>query len=205
MLRTFEVDTLYVARVSNDAPAYTRLRTVAAHVPVRELVLGDRIRLAPGYEARVLWPQDSDSLFSGANGLSVVLWARGVRHPDVLAMGDLEADGEERLLRHWRTDLEAARGEFLVLKAGHHGSDTSSTAEFLDAVDAEVALVSAGRRNRYGHPSAETLEALRSRHAHVLRTDRHGAVRLLQRGTTVWVERPGLRPQALGLVSPAQN
>jgi competence protein ComEC len=108
-------------------------------------------------------------------------------------MGDLEADGEHALLQSWRTELEAARHEILILKVGHHGSRTSSTPAFLAAVDAELALVSAGRANRYGHPARETLQQLRARECVVLRTDVGGAIRIEQRGATLWVQRPGRR------------
>ncbi|UCE02177.1 MAG: DNA internalization-related competence protein ComEC/Rec2 [Candidatus Latescibacterota bacterium] len=197
VLGAVAVDTLYVARASLAANAYREVFDSAPAVPVRGVAAGDRIHLAPGYVARVLWPDASDSPQSGANAVSLVVWARGARYPDLLAMGDLEADGEAALLSRWRRDLESAGAEFLILKAGHHGSDTSSTPPLLDAADAELALVSVGRRNRYGHPSERTLTALRTRHVHVLRTDQDGAARLQLRGTTLWVERPGARPSVL--------
>jgi competence protein ComEC len=197
VLGAVAVDTLYVARASLDARAYCKVFASAPAVPVRGVAAGDQIHLAPGYDARVLWPDASDSLQSGANAVSVVLWARGARYPDLLAMGDLEADGEAALLSRWRGALESAGAEFLILKAGHHGSDTSSTPALLDAADAELALVSVGRRNRYGHPSEQTLTALRTRRVHVLRTDQQGAARLQLRGRMLWVERPGARPRVL--------
>ena len=63
-----------------------------------------------------------------------------------------------------------------VLKVGHHGSATSSGAEFLKAVAPRWAVISCGRRNLYGHPRPETLERLREAGARVLRTDLDGGV-----------------------------
>ena len=63
-----------------------------------------------------------------------------------------------------------------MLKVGHHGSKTSSTPELLRAVSPEVAVISCGARNHYGHPFPTTLGSLAAITAHVYRTDREGEV-----------------------------
>ena len=65
-----------------------------------------------------------------------------------------------------------------VYKAGHHGSRTSSTQEFLDQIKPSITVVSAGKDNRWGHPHPETLEKLRTMNARVLRTDELGNIAL---------------------------
>lgn len=73
-----------------------------------------------------------------------------------------------------------------VLKVAHHGSDTSTTALFLEKVQPKIALISVGKHNRYGHPSPDVIERLRKRNVIILRTDRHGAIRFIyskKRGT----------------------
>ena len=61
-----------------------------------------------------------------------------------------------------------------VLKAGHHGSKTSTSEMFINQIKPRVALLSAGENNRYGHPHKEVLERLKS--TAVYRTDKHGAI-----------------------------
>jgi competence protein ComEC len=79
-----------------------------------------------------------------------------------------------------------------ALKVGHHGSRTATTPELLDAVRPRLALVSCGRRNRFGHPAPETLSTLERACVPVVRTDQRsdaradllpGATRLFWRGT----------------------
>ncbi|MBP8682646.1 MAG: DNA internalization-related competence protein ComEC/Rec2 [Trichococcus sp.] len=92
---------------------------------------------------------------------------------DWLFTGDLGEEGEEVLMRTY-PDLKTD-----VLKIGHHGSATSSSEGFLDHVQPELALISAGKQNRYGHPDAQILERLELRNIPIFRTDRQGAIHFL--------------------------
>jgi competence protein ComEC len=197
VLRAVPVDTLYVATASLHDPIYTSWSALVPEVPHRGVQAGDRIVLDGATSARVLWPPPTDELSSGANGVSVALWVRSTEAPAVLLMGDLEEDGEEELLQRWGASLRRHRQDFLILKVGHHGSDTSSSTAFLDAVDPEVALISAGKRNRYGHPSAQTLDALRHRACIILRTDRGGDIGLERHADVLWLQRPAARRRVL--------
>ena len=98
-----------------------------------------------------------------------------------LFTGDAEAPTETWLLQSG-TPLRAS-----VLKVAHHGSQYSSGAMFLDAVDAKIAVVSVGRRNDYGHPAEETLARLSAHGASVFRTDTEGEVSIETDGTSIQV------------------
>ncbi len=90
----------------------------------------------------------------------------------ILFMGDAEKNIERVL-----TDENLA-GDVDVLKAGHHGSKTSSNSFFLEAVLPEYAVISAGAGNRYGHPAQATLTNLVNSGAQIFRTDLDGTVKL---------------------------
>ncbi len=111
-----------------------------------------------------------------------------VRVGDVrlLLMGDAERPEEEWLLAHDRSRLTAD-----VLKVGHHGSGTSSSAAFLDAVQPRVALVSVGAGNTYDLPTPAVLRALAARRAQVLRTDRLGTIVVRTDGHRLFVDAAG--------------
>jgi competence protein ComEC len=74
-----------------------------------------------------------------------------------------------------------------VLKAGHHGSASSTSDEFLDAVKPSFAVFSCGRRNRYGHPAADVLARCRARGIEIHRTDLHGALVVETDGEKMWM------------------
>ena len=69
-----------------------------------------------------------------------------------------------------------------VLKVAHHGSKTSSSEEFLKAVSPEIAVISVGRENKYGHPNEEVLELLEKYGIRVLRTDKDGDIKIISDG-----------------------
>jgi competence protein ComEC len=80
---------------------------------------------------------------------------------------------EERVVARYGAAVRAD-----VLKAGHHGSRTSTAAAFLEAVDPALVVISAAARNRYGHPHPEVMGRLEARGVEVARTDRHGTIRI---------------------------
>lgn len=96
--------------------------------------------------------------------------------------GDLEVEGEEKLVAS-DVDLMAD-----VLKAGHHGSRTSSTEPLLDRVHPAWAVISCGVDNPFGHPHAETIRHLQKRGITIYRTDLDGRIELVSDGTDITIQ-----------------
>lgn len=90
-------------------------------------------------------------------------------HLNYLFMGDASKEIEKQLMDTY--DLKAD-----VIKVGHHGSNTSSDAAFLDSLDCRIALISAGYKNKYDHPSTETLKTLDHLHIHTFCTSTNGSI-----------------------------
>ena len=90
-----------------------------------------------------------------------------------------------------------------MLKAGHHGSRTSSTDPFLDTVQPTFAVVSDGIDNLFHHPHPQTLERFAAHHTHVLRTDQLGLITIATDGQRIWVEDWAEDMQAHRIAEPA--
>lgn len=90
-------------------------------------------------------------------------------HLNYLFMGDASKEIEKQLMDTY--DLKAD-----VIKIGHHGSNTSSDVAFLDSLDCKIALISAGYKNKYDHPSTETLKTLDHLHIHTFCTSTNGSI-----------------------------
>lgn len=144
--------------------AATLARSGARAVVVQR---GDERRFGDA-RVRVLGPPPQAAL--GVNDASVVLALERAGRRILLA-GDVEAAGERALLAQGAALLRSD-----VLKVPHHGSATSSSAPFVAAVAPALAVVSAGRDNRFGFPRREVANRYRAAAARLLRTDRAGAV-----------------------------
>lgn len=155
----------------------------AERTPWQRVHPGDAMRI-DGVDFQVLAPDSAwTAAQHDANETSVVLRVQFGQHVFLLT-GDAEANEEAWLLSHGALDRLRAD----VLKLGHHGSRTSSTPAFIDAVQPSLGIVSVGAGNRYGHPSPETLDAFATRQIPVLRTDREGTILVRTDGHRITVE-----------------
>ncbi len=182
---------------------------IAAYLPVREVWMGagwepkgcaDALMHLPGARTRLLWAGEEAAVGRwrlrvlhpeaderrGTNERSLVIRAE-VFGRSALLTGDIESWAEFRLLSCCEWDVRVD-----LLKVAHHGSKTSSTASFLDAAHPRLALVSAGVRNIYHHPSETVLERFAERGIPLLRTDRDGMVLVRVEEDGRWrIETPG--------------
>ena len=160
--------------------------TLAAVTPgggsdgTRALDIGDRIRLSERTSIEVLSPPvvTAGRAHRGANNRSLVLLVT-IGERRILLPADIEAPAEQWLAASG-LDL---RADVLVLP--HHGSRTSSSKPFVEAVQPSVAIASVGARNPHGHPHAEVV----ARYAAIMlyRTDEHGDVTLRSDGERLWL------------------
>ncbi|HEX8950220.1 MAG TPA: DNA internalization-related competence protein ComEC/Rec2, partial [Polyangia bacterium] len=181
LVEQFPVGELWTNGQPTEQPGTVALLAAAARRQVsvgapRPIELG-------GATLRPLWPYDDGGELAvdparGENDNSLVV-AVGWRGRSLLFAGDLEAEGEAALLARAGPPVAAD-----VVKVPHHGSKTSSTAEFVAATHPSIAVISVGERNRWGFPNPGVTARWRDAGARVWRTDRDG-------GVTVTVDKRG--------------
>ncbi len=151
------------------------------HIPVVIAKKGEVIHLGNGIVLDVLSPFENAEGVSFKNPHDAMVTAKLIfNKASFLLMGDAEKMIEYRLVRESPLLLKSD-----VLKVGHHGSKTSSSEEFLSAVSPDIAVISLGRKNRYGHPHQEVLDRLHSFGIEVFRTDQDGDVKFISDGVTI--------------------
>jgi competence protein ComEC len=188
LLSRIPVSCLLVSQPASASPACAAVLREARrlNVPVSTLARGMCVESPDGVVTEVLNPAPRG--IASDNDASLVMRIRyGSR--TVLLTGDAEAAAEGDMRR-----ASATLGAD-VLKLGHHGSATSSSEQFLNAVHPAAAIISAGRRNPFGHPHPLVLERLARRSVRVFRTDKDGAVTVVCDGKSLWID-TALRSQA---------
>ena len=129
----------------------------------------------PGYtfslgalQNTVIAPNDD---YKDANEVSIVIKSV-YGETSVMLTGDAEVESEEDIVKIW--SAESLKCD--ILKVGHHGSTSSTTDDFLAAVDPDIAVISCGEGNTYGHPHKETLDKLNVKGVKIYRTDLLGNI-----------------------------
>ena len=142
----------------------------------RKIRAGDRLTIGKA-EAVVLYPKEQEKIAEPNAGSLVLFWKwEGVR---AMFTGDLPEEKERELLQNL-PDCE-------ILQVGHHGSATSTCREFLEQVQPSLAVISCAMKNRYGHPSPDTVDRLKKTGCEIRYTMRSGAITIRKRGREILV------------------
>lgn len=146
---------------------------------------------APNYEftigelhLKVLGPVGENSTESSEKNNNSIVMRLDFGESSFLMTGDAEKKAEDSLLETY----SAAELDCDVLKVGHHGSNGSSSKNFLEAVTPEISIISCKAGNKYNHPGADTLERLEKIGSEIYRTDEDGHIVLVSDGTDIKVK-----------------
>lgn len=183
VLDAVDVDTVFVPEIAEsvlpdtDTYQYFLEALDEEGCAVEWAVMGDYYELSEYASFTFLGPSGE---FDDLNNMSAaVRFQYGDTYFDI--MGDMEMEAEEALLE---AGLDVTAD---VLALGHHGSDTSSTQEFLDAVQADYYIAQMGYGNSYGHPSEDVLDRIRALDGTLFRSDMHGDIVFVTDGENLTV------------------
>ncbi len=181
--KNFRVRTAFFGRTPFEDQDFAELDEVLTKrkIPSAVLKRGDNLNFG-GATVEVLYPEadDSPKPVSDNNHCLVVRVTYGNKR--FLLTGDIEQETENALLQ---------TPQFLqsdLIKVAHHGSRTSSTDAFIAAAQAEYAIISVGKRSRFGHPHAEVVERWKNSGAKVLTTGENGAISVTTDGKNLEIQ-----------------
>ena len=172
IIKNFEIGTIYMPKVQANTKTF---EDVLDAVKEKELTIttpkiNDTFTIGQ-VECQVL------AVDNNAKNLNLASIVIQMKFDDMtyLFTGDAEKEVEEKMLKATK-DIKAN-----ILKVGHHGSNTSSSKEFIQAVAPEIAVISVGKDNSYGHPSQEVTERLEEKGSKIYRTDEVGNIFIEQK------------------------
>ena len=175
VMESIKIDTLVVSPYPDSAKGYRYFLRKAAqhHIPIKKLQRGEQLNLGTNARLYALSPVSRFEKVRLHNGREINNSSLVLRlcygQNSFLLTGDAQKEAEK---------IMDTYGSFLqsnVLKAGHHGSSTSSSADFLNFVQPAFAVISVGKKNKFHHPSRKTIAKLRALGVAILRTDQLGA------------------------------
>lgn len=171
VLKDLPVGLIFDSGQPHTSRAYLDFLNLVAQkkIPYKLGRAGQTIDLGGGVKGEILNPQVPFIEESALNNNSIVIRLVFGKIA-IMLTGDMEKEGERRVLA-WGADLRSQ-----ILKAGHHGSRTSSSIEFLEAVQPETALISVGVKNSYHHPHPSTIKKFEEMGIKVYRTDLAGNI-----------------------------
>jgi competence protein ComEC len=180
VVRNLDVRQAVVGYAVPDEPEFKRFAGAAAErrTPLYTVAAGERFAI-DGVTIEVLWPPPADGREATSGNDDSVVLRLVYGSISILLAGDIEQSTEASLVQsgaNLRADL---------LKVPHHGSRTSSTVSFIDAVNPRYAVISVGERSRFGHPHASVVNRYLMREVKLFQTGRDGMVTLETDGATL--------------------
>lgn len=181
VINNFSVEKVYMPKASSNTKTFKDVLTSIKNkgLKVTSPTPGDTFNLGEA-KCTILAPNSSD--YDDTNNYSIVLKVQ-YGNNSFLFTGDAEDVSENEMLSKGY-DLKAD-----VLKAGHHGSESSTTESFLDAVSPKHAVICVGKDNKYGHPDNVVLERLKSNNINVYRTDESGTIVVTSDGQNITIDK----------------
>lgn len=164
----FKISHFYMPDAKTDSEAFYNLLDSCKekNLKIEYLTKGDRLKIDRSTTMEILSP----STITDKNNLNSIVSLLNYKGYEFLFTGDAEKENESEILSSCNLpDIE-------FLKAGHHGSSSSSTDEFIEKLKPEAVAISCGYNNDYGHPHRSVLDTFRKNGAVVYRTDKNGSL-----------------------------
>ena len=185
VINRFTVDQFWLSGATDTTQVYIDMLQALKdrRVPTKAVIAGDTTTF-DGVKFTVLYPITSQVGLRPENQHdAMVAVLVEYKSRSMVLTGDLESSKEAEILK---------AGEIThtidVLKVGHHGSTTSTSDAWLDALKPSIAVISVGAKNMFGHPAPSTVTKLTNRGIQVLRTDQNGTVDVVTDGERIWTK-----------------
>ncbi len=166
VVRAFEIGEIYMPRVSHTSKTFENMLLAIQEKGLKIKTAKAGVTALDTEDLNIVFVAPVQEYYEDLNNYSAIVKVT-YKSKSMLFTGDAEALSESQIT----ADIDAD-----VLKVGHHGSSTSTSKRFLDRVSPQIAVISCGADNEYGHPHREVLQRLSSRNIEIYRTDESGTV-----------------------------
>ena len=176
ILENMKVKNVIISKQFGSSNNYIKFlkATEEKKIKVYEVEAGRRINIDKYTYFDILWPSTLDCIQENKLKNNSMVCKLVTREISVLFTGDIEEAAEKQILKKYENNLKLLKAD--ILKVAHHGSKTSTTLEFLNAVKPKYSIIGVGKENKFGHPSNITIQNLKKINTEIYRTDTMGEI-----------------------------
>ncbi|AJP12226.1 TPA: MBL fold metallo-hydrolase [Clostridioides difficile] len=180
IIKKFNVNSIYMPEQSTDSEAYQNLINSCTdkNLSIQHLYKNDVLNIDNNINIYVLSP----SYIQEESNLNSIVFKLTFNDNSFLFMGDAEEENEKEILHSFKLN------NINFIKIGHHGSNSSSSLEFIKKISPDIAAISCGYKNQYGHPHREVINNLKQNHVSIYRTDRIGDIVFYSDGEIIFTK-----------------
>ena len=174
VMKNMKVKNAIISGLGQESNEYNMFISLAKkqNIKIIHVKKGDIIRIKDAI-IKILYP-DNEAVEENPKNNNAIVCKIEWQDSSILFTGDIEKEAEMKILKMYESNIEVLKSS--ILKVAHHGSKTSSTEEFIRAVDPKVALIGVGKNNKFGHPNSGILERLEGIGCKICRTDKRGEI-----------------------------
>lgn len=180
VIKKFNVNSIYMPEQSTDSEAYQNLINSCTdkNLSIQYLYKNDVLNIDNNINIYVLSP----SYIQEESNLNSIVFKLTFNDNSFLFMGDAEEENEKEILHSFKLN------NINFIKIGHHGSNSSSSLEFIKKISPDIAAISCGYKNQYGHPHKKVIDNLKQNHVSIYRTDRIGDIVFYSDGEIIFTK-----------------
>lgn len=173
LMQKIKIKTIIIGKQYETSDNYKKFLKIAntKKINVKIVEAGEKINIEKNLIFDILWPDSKNIITENSINNNSLVFKLKYKGFSVLFTGDIEEKAEKKILEKYSKELQST-----ILKIAHHGSKTSTTSEFLKAVNPQYALIGVGKNNKFGHPSEITINKLKEMNIQIYRTDEFGEI-----------------------------
>ena len=174
-----KVKNVVISKQLEDSQNYQKFKQIINKNKIKVIVIQkeDKLKIEKDLYFDIIWPDNENVVRENILNNNSIVCKLNYKSFSMLFTGDIEKIAEKQILEEYKDSLKTLNAT--ILKVGHHGSKTSTTKEFLEAINPKIAVIGVGKNNKFGHPNEDVIKRLDSMNIKIYRTDKSGEISII--------------------------
>lgn len=189
VMEKIKVNNVIIGKQNESSDNYEKFKKIVKNkkINIRVVEMGDILKIEDELYFEVLWPMTNKMISENSINNNSLVCKMNYKKNSILFTGDIEEIAEKKILELYSKNLGILKAD--ILKVGHHGSKTSSSLDFINAINPKYALIGVGKDNKFGHPSNIIINRLENKNVNILRTDQNGEISIFIKNKKIRIKK----------------